>query len=334
LPRIVNLVSDQFGFYHVGIFLNDEIGEYAVLTAANSPGGKRLLAKKHRLAIGKVGIVGDVASTGRPHIALDTGEDAIYFDNPDLPETHSEMALPLKSSKNIIGALDVQSKLQNAFSDEDIGILSILAELISIAIENTRLFESTRQSLEEAETVYSQYLRRDWARLVGERQLTGFRYSLNGVTSLDKPVSGPEIRKVLETGETFQKPVGEQGAGSQLTLPIKVRGETIGVLNINAPGDYSWNEDQVDMVKSISDRLAISIENARLIEETTRRADRERNVSDISTKIRSVTDPQSMLVTAVEELKKIFGTGDIQIKPYDVHLSGQPADSPKHNPIK
>ncbi len=100
LPRITKLVSQQFGFYHVGLFLLDESRQYAVLSAANSEGGQHMLARKHRLGVGQTGIVGYVTSTGNPRIALDTGTDAVYFDNPDLPDTHSEMALPLRVRQN------------------------------------------------------------------------------------------------------------------------------------------------------------------------------------------------------------------------------------------
>src|SRR5258706_1439078 len=93
LPRITTVISESFGFYHVGIFLLDEINQFAILSAANSEGGRRMLERKHRLRIGEEGIVGAAAATGKPHIAMDVGEDAVYFNNPELPDTHSEMAL-------------------------------------------------------------------------------------------------------------------------------------------------------------------------------------------------------------------------------------------------
>ncbi|MFN3492787.1 MAG: HAMP domain-containing protein, partial [Anaerolineales bacterium] len=102
LPQISQVISQQFGFYHVGIFLNDAGYQYAVLVAANSEGGKRMLKRGHQLKIGEQGIVGYVTRTGRPRIALDVGSDAVYFNNPDLPETRSEMALPLKMAGQII----------------------------------------------------------------------------------------------------------------------------------------------------------------------------------------------------------------------------------------
>jgi putative methionine-R-sulfoxide reductase with GAF domain len=94
--------------------------DYAVLSAANSEGGQKMLERNHKLRVGQVGIVGYVAGAGKPRIALDTGSDAIYFNNPDLPETRSEMALPLiQTGGQIVGVLDIQSIEPNAFNPED-----------------------------------------------------------------------------------------------------------------------------------------------------------------------------------------------------------------------
>jgi putative methionine-R-sulfoxide reductase with GAF domain len=128
LNETVNLISDNFAFYHTGIFLLDETGRYAVLKAASSEGGKRMLARSHQLRVGEVGMVGYVTDRGVPRISLDVGEDAVFFNNPDLPATRSEMTLPLQVRGELIGALDVQSIESAAFDDEDATILQSLAD--------------------------------------------------------------------------------------------------------------------------------------------------------------------------------------------------------------
>jgi putative methionine-R-sulfoxide reductase with GAF domain len=185
LPTITALVSQLFGFYHVGIFLNDASDQYTVLSAANSEGGQRMLARGHQLKIGEQGIVGYVTHTGELRIALDVGADAVYFNNPDLPATRSEMALPLKIAGKIVGALDVQSTEANAFMKEDVEVLTILADQVSLAIQNARLFEQTKKSLTEVEAVYRQYLRETWSRLPEEQKIVGFRYSSTGAVALE-----------------------------------------------------------------------------------------------------------------------------------------------------
>ncbi len=161
LDLVTRLVSDRFGFYHAGIFLLDEAGEFAELRASNSPGGQKMLDRHHKLRVGQVGIVGYVTGTGEPRIATDVGADAVFFNNPDLPVTRSEMALPLKLGDLIIGALDVQSIEPDAFSQEDVALFTTLADQISVAIENANAYEISQQTVEEMkelDRVKSQFL--------------------------------------------------------------------------------------------------------------------------------------------------------------------------------
>jgi GAF domain-containing protein len=318
LPTVTQLISDSLGFYHVGVFLIDEKKEYAVLMAANSSGGRRMLQRGHKLRIGQVGIVGYVAERGEARISLDVGTDAVFFDNPDLPETHSELALPLLLGKQVIGVMDVQSEQTAAFSQQDIDVMSTLANQVTVAIENARLFGETRQALAEAQALYGQYLRQGWQQTPLEASAVGYQYSNEIVKPLSKTIERPEIQSAIETG----KIVVQTGETSALALPLKVREETIGVLNVQAKKPLrQWSENEIALVQAITDRVALALENARLFEETTRRADRERTVSEITTHIRTANDPQAMLQTALEDLKRALGASDIQIRPY----SPQPA---------
>jgi GAF domain-containing protein/HAMP domain-containing protein len=307
LPRLTAVISDKFGFYHVGIFLLDEISEYAVLIAANSAGGQNMLARNHRLRVGEEGIVGYAASAGKARIALDVGQDAIYFNNPDLPETHSEAALPLISKNIIVGILDVQSTEVAAFTKEDIQMLSLLADQVSLAIENARLFDDTRKALAESEMMTRRSIREAWTRLPEQQKLLGFRYDVSGASPIKQPVrlpkgvSGDGKRKKTESNHTV--------------VPIELRGEVIGELVVQSPSGKMWSQDQIDLIKAVADRVALSAENARLFEETTARADRERLVSEITSKIRSNNDPQSMIQTAIQELRGALGASRVDVIP-------------------
>lgn len=299
LPNIASLISEHFGFYHVGIFLNDESNRLAILSASNSEGGQRMLARSHSLIIGEQGIVGYVASTGKTRIARNVGEDAVFFNNPDLPETKSEMALPLRSSGKVVGVLDVQSQKEDAFSAEDISVLTVLADQVSIAIDSARLFDSTRRSLNEAETIYRQYLGQAWNRLPRERQLAGFRYTQAGAKPLEKPISP-----------------GENGTPeTQIIVPIQLRGETIGNLIVKGQDTKKWSQDQLDLIQAVAERVALSAENARLFDETSRRAERERMVTEITSKIRSTNNPDEMIKVALDELRSALGASQVQLIP-------------------
>lgn len=301
LPQVADVISDQFGFYHVGIFLNDALGQYAVLVAANSEGGKRMLNRGHQLRIGEQGIVGYVTSTKKARIALSVGEDAVFFNNPDLPETQSEMALPLIESGESLGALDVQSRDVNAFSDEDLDSLTTLAELVGIAIHNAKLYEQMERSLAEAEAASRRFLRENWNRLADEFKVAGYRYTASGVSPLGAGDGNKHPQEATDRKE--------------VSTPILVRGQAIGELVVSLPMDTSFSSDQMDTIKAVAERVAVIAENARLFDETQRRAERERLVTDITTKIRGTNDPQEMIETALKELREALKVSRIDVIP-------------------
>ena len=312
LPTVTRLISERFGYYHVGIFLVDEKREYAVLKAANSEGGQRMLKRGHKLQVGQTGMVGFVTSTGTPRVARNVGVDAIYFRNPDLPDTKAEMTLPLLIGNQVIGALDIQSDVESTLDDETLDAMRTLADQVAIAIETARLIGETRQALEQSQRIYRQYVQQEWLRLAEERQELGYQRNPDGIQPLLEPLDRAEVREVFHTGMIAYA----QDESFAIAIPIKLREEILGVLDINASNSpRQWTPDDITLLKAVADRIALAMENARLIEETSRRANRERTVSEITTKIRSNTDPQSMLQTALEELKHVLGTDRIQVVP-------------------
>lgn len=302
--RIVQQVSKQFGFYHAGLFLIDESGKYAVLSAANSEGGQRMLARKHRLAVGQTGIVGYVTSSGNPRIALDTGTDAVYFNNPDMPNTRSEMALPLRIGNKIIGALDVQSTEPNAFSEDDIEVLSILADEISIAIENVRLLAESQRVLADAQSAYGEFTKDAWRQITGRRKSIGYETSGVSIRPLEKPVAGTEIRQISPTGKIVEK----------LAIPIKLRDEVIGVINISMPDNRPLDTDELDITQALAGRVGIAIESATLLEESRRRAARESTISAISAKVSATAEIERIMQVAVGELRQALGATEVTLR--------------------
>jgi GAF domain-containing protein/HAMP domain-containing protein len=301
LPEIVETISQQFNFYHTGIFLLDANKEYAVLRAANSEGGQRMLERNHKLLVGQTSIVGYTSATGKPRIALDTGVDAIYFNNPDLPNTRSEMALPLlRTGGEIIGVLDVQSTVSDAFSLEDIEVLSSLADQVAVAITNAVLFEETQKALIEGDLIYRQNLKVDWEKYTRSSNLVGIQrkgLKSNLLTEAIE-ISGVEVN----AGQTDQ-------FASHLNIPIKLRGAKIGVLSVENNNNRQFSQDELDVIAAILERAALAMENARLLEESQRRAAREQTISEMSVKIGSATEIEAILQTAVRELgTQISGT--------------------------
>ena len=301
MPQIAELISEQFGYYHTGIFLLDTNNEYAVLLAANSSGGRKMLARSHKLKIGQTGIVGYVAGTGLPRIALDTGADAIFFNNPDLPDTRSELALPLfRKGEVIIGVLDVQSKDQNAFNQEDVRTLSTLADQVSIAIENSRLFEDQERLLLETQAISNRDLREGWVRFTRSQNIAGIQRRSMKNNLMQDPLELPGATEAIRSGNTYKRT--ENDGSDTLTIPIKLREQIVGVLNVKSESNRSWSNDELDVVTAIVGRAALAIENARLLEESRLIAEREHVISEISAKIGTGPQIEDILKTAVQEL--------------------------------
>ena len=309
LPQITSIISQQFGFYHVGIFLLDTAREYAILSAANSDGGQRMLERSHRLKVGETGLVGYVTGTGTARVALDTGADAVFFNNPDLPQTRSEITLPLRVGNEIIGALDVQSMQANAFNQEDIQILSTLADQVSIAIENARQHEATRRALVESDSLSRQFIQSGWSNFARSQPIEGIRHTGAKATLLYRKSAKDNGKSPSNTG--LLKP---RGRGAVLSLPVKLRGEVIGTVDIRSPENREWDPDELDIVNAILERAAIALENARLLTESQKLAAKERTIGEISAKLSAQSEIEELLKTAAQELGRTLPGMEIAIQ--------------------
>lgn len=311
LPEITRLISRQFDFYHVGIFLVDEKGDFAYLKAANSEGGQRMLDRQHKLKLDMKSIVGFVTSRGEPRIALDVGTDAVFFNNPDLPGTRSEMALPLSIGGRVIGALDVQSEQSNAFTEEDIATLATLADQVAIAIENARLFGEASESLKESEKTIARYIKQEWGEFTRQVKNTGYLYDGTRTVPSDGKSVGEKSKALPQTGRlTLEKDTGE------LVVPIRLRGQTIGYLEIRSKsGNRKWSQADLALLEAATERAALALENARLVTSAQRRASREHTIGEISTRIGTISDLEAIMQATVEELgRRIGGATEVIIE--------------------
>ncbi len=313
LARATRIISEKFGFYHVGIFLLDENLEYAVLRAANSKGGQQMLARRHQLRIGGAGIVGYVAQSGRPRIALDTGADAVFFNNPDLPETRSEIALPLKYGPITIGILDVQSTKSSAFNQEDVSILSTLANQLAIVIRNLQTSRQDRMPSFEKRSNW-----RTGLRMTDKLPASGYSISPDGSISNALPENNSTTQKAIASGETEITNSSSKNISPTLAVPVKLRDQVIGIIHIeSSENGKKWTEEEITLVQAISERAALALENARLFENATRRAEQEETIARITTKIGSSSDFNRILQTTIQELGQALGASRtfIQLAP-------------------
>ena len=316
LNHTVALIPERFGVYHAGIFMVDARGEFAVLRSATKETGKEMLALNHKLRIGETGLVGHVCSTGEARIALDVGEDSVHFKNPHLPLTRSEIALPLRAGDRVIGALDVQSTQALAFDQDTILILQVIADQLATAIENSWLFQELQDNILELETITGSMVHDAWHKHGQSKNVIGYEY--DGM--LVKPIF-PNTTSPGLVEEITQAPI---------TVPIKIRDQSIGNLEI-WPSHETISTDEMDLLKDLSNRISQVLENARLFDESKKRAEREKLTGEITAHLRESNDPQKILETAVVELRKALQAKRAQISVHHLPDNSDDSDGIKNN---
>ena len=306
LARTTELISESFGFYHTGIFLIDEANEYAILQATNSEGGKNMLERGHKLKIGDGSVVGFVVTRREPYIVTDTYSDSLHRTNPDLPRTRSELAVPLQVHGKILGVLDVQSTQPDAYNQDDVKILQILADQVALAIQNGRLLEESQRTLRELYHIYGQQIGRSWRQRVGRKPLA---YTFNRISVEPAPPGARETTKPVDKPSIIT-----EDEVSKLSVPISMRGQSLGSITLirEAP-DGVWTNEDLIFMEEVATQIAPALENARLLEEIQRKAQLERQIGDISAKAQSSLDMETVIKSTVQELGLTVNAAKVQI---------------------
>ncbi len=306
LHQVAILIGERFDLYHAGLFLLDETGRWAEYRAGVGEVGDLLLEQGFRLEVGGHSMVGWCTAHAQPRVALEVSQDAVHFDHPLLPETRSEVALPLMARGRVVGALDVQSAKLNAFSEEDVTVLQTIADQIALAIDNVRLLAEVQESLAEAQAVHRHYLREAWTGFIAARaSAVGYRYVAGDVES-DPNAWLPSMADAQRQSQAVIMP--DDDGATTLSLPITLRGETVGLLGFKRDSGSEWADEDVVVAQAVADQVALSLENVRLFDEAQRRAQREALVLELSDKMRRTTDVNTILETAVQELGKALGS--------------------------
>ncbi|MBN1977122.1 MAG: substrate-binding domain-containing protein [Anaerolineae bacterium] len=448
IQQVVDLMQERLDLYYAGLFLVDEAGsegepggKWAVLRAATGEAGRRMLAQGHRLEVGGESMIGWCVANRQARIALDVGVEAVRFDNPFLPETRSELALPLVSRGQAIGALTIQSAQEAAFSDEDISVLQTMADQLANVIqnarlfeeqqrassllsgrireldllneigrridespqvsdflrwvaehlpsamqfseecvaaielegqvygaseavglprqmvgglriggerigqvtvaytgerefrdeesallgdvvrrlsgyvENRRLFEQMQDALREVEATQRRYLEQAWSGYLKSAKVTAYETEIPGREPLGDTLL-PEVRQAVEQRGVMAV-TGDGGAAeerSALVAPITLRGVVIGALGIHDENARQWTEEEVVLIEAVAERVALAVENLRLLDETQRRAAREQAVAEVSARISESLDLEKVLMSATSEMRRTLGLDDLVVR--------------------
>lgn len=314
LPRAAELICEHFELYYVGIFLVDEALQWAVLSADAGAAGHRLLEQGYKLPIGLSSLVGTAVIKRHAQVVTDViAEASNYLAHPLLPDTRSEIVLPLISREQVVGAMSIQSVEPNIFSTDDLLTLQTMADQLANAIANVRLLEQMTQSRYELEMASGRYTLESWREYVSHTvQQLGYRYRQVAVEPTAEKY--PEAQQALERRAPVLLPLTETpGARSALAAPIRLRNQILGVLDLRFEED-DVPPETVEWVNQIADRLAISLESARLLQETRSTAEREHLVGRVTAQMRENLDVDAVLRTAVSQIREVMDLSRVTVR--------------------
>jgi GAF domain-containing protein/HAMP domain-containing protein len=308
MTTVVNLIVENFpSIYHAQIFLLDAEEEFAVLRASTGEAGQNLLARGHKLAVGSVSVIGQVTEQGQIVIARDTSASNVHRQNEFLAQTRAELAIPLKLGSKIIGALDVQSTQRDSFPPDQVTALQTLADQITIAIENARLYEESQRLLADIAAEKRARTGKAW-----REYLRGQGESVASVGNATETDFSALRSAALHSGQPV---VGEATPRRTIpfVVPIRLRGQTLGVVEYEI-SERDFNYNKVLLAEELVNRLSVSLDNARLFQDSQRAAERERLVNDISAKLTGQTDIEEILQIAVREVSIALRTPQVALQ--------------------
>jgi GAF domain-containing protein len=312
LTRSVDLIRDRFALYHVQIFIVDEARVFANLAASTGDIGQGLLAQGFQVPLNTHTIISDVIAA--KELIYVRNVAAVTYQHPKLlAQTRSEIAVPLLIGDDVFGVLDIHSLRMNAFSNDDIETMRVMANQISQAVQNARLFEAQQRGLLQNRRLFleSETNLREIQRL--NRQLTGqawqdyvlewdqsqFSVQLNGQDiHLGTVEWTPPMRQAITRHRLV---IQKQDNDQLLAIPISIRGQPIGAIEVRLSGDHNQSE-VLSILQAVAERVAFSLENARLFEQSQAIVEREQQINMITARLQGLTSVEDVLTTAISSL--------------------------------
>jgi len=283
LGRVIKLFPEQFGYYYAAIYLLDSTGKWAELKEATGDAGQVLKHNHHRLEVDGKNMVGTAIRERSARIAQIASQEKNRSENPLLPYTRSEIALPLIIGDRVLGALNVQSAKEADFGPHVIETMQNMTAQVSIALENARLYQEAQRVIKEMHAVQQQYLQEGWSGYSAQHD--ELEYAIGD--------------------ETLENAI-------HMEVPISLRDQILGQITLERNGE--WTQDQRSLVDAVATQAAIALENARLVSESRQVAIRERMLAEINSKIWSSATIDGVLQTVVKELGRRLNASQVTVE--------------------
>ncbi|MDX1523723.1 MAG: GAF domain-containing protein, partial [Anaerolineae bacterium] len=314
LAEVVNQVEEKFDYYHAHIYLIDERRENLVVAEGTGAAGREMKANRHSIPLNaETSLVARAARSGAPVWVANVREAADWLPNPLLPDTYSEIAVPIILEGEVVGILDVQEDEIGGFDEGDESLLRSLANQVAVAIRNARLFEQIETALAEAKAVQKRYLEQAWAKTKIVPASRQYLYVRPDTSAADRAGKQQMLSKIQQQAHTQNQPAiinvnsDDINEGISMVAPVALRDKVIGALQLHRSStDRSWTDEDLDMIEVIAEQFAQTAENLRLFDETRRHARREQTIRQVAEKIRSAENLSQLVQITAEELGQRF----------------------------
>ncbi|MGB2895894.1 MAG: GAF domain-containing protein [Anaerolineales bacterium] len=313
MSQAIELIRSRFGFYHASIFIMDETGNWADLVASTGDAGRKMIAMHHRLALGSASIIGWTTANRLPRVALDVDQDPFHFKNPLLPETQSELAVPLLVGQRLLGALDVQSTEPHAFAEDDIRALEAIASEVAVAIDSARIQREMQDQLDRFERSDRSETQAAWGRIARSRSVPIIHINQRGEIGSQPDEVFPVIEDAIVQDSTVVSTDGRD-----IAVPIKVRGETVATLAArrSQPAE-PWSDEEIALMEAVASQSAQALESARQRSEERRRVTELEIINRISQAVSQMLPQDSLFRIVRRQLIQAIGNTDLKICLFD-----------------
>jgi GAF domain-containing protein/HAMP domain-containing protein len=296
------LIAKSYDYPEVNIFLLDDSNENLILVAASSVPGNNLIADHFKISLTGLGFIQGIVSNGEANIITPNSPGSSVHDLADIMPSESCLAIPLKIGKRIIGVLDLHGSQNTIFNNDDLMSMQLLANQISIGIDNANLFAQNQDNLNQLEASMAASTYEHWAKKIGKKS-DSFKYTSAGVVEIRSQSSN----KILPSDPESTR------NENRMDIPITLRGQKIGKITLSRSKDLAWLDSDKLVAMDISNKVALALENARLLEETQLRAAQEQVINNLSSSFSRTFDLDSLLQAAVRQLHQLPDVTDVSV---------------------
>ncbi len=311
MQQVVDLIQERLDVYYVGLFLIDPAREWIVLQAGTGDVGRQLRARDLRVPIDEGSLIGSCVIHRRAYVIQDVTQDKLRMALPELPDTRSEVALPLQVRGEVIGALTVEDTRVGTFDTAMVNVLQSMVDQVAVALQNARLFSELQVALEAERRAYGDVVGEAWAERIGGRGALHYAREADGqVKALLDVAPAPNLLAARRQGARV---ADEQQAN--VAIPIKVRERAVGAIQFRkSDAAQAWSADELDLLETLTEQLGVALESARLYEDTQRRAAREQLTGEVASRMRESLDMDAILQTAIREMGERLGIAEVEVR--------------------